>query len=117
MWKSVEPEHAQEHHFDNKAGWVALEGSCVVGAAGALLYCADATFDFGNVLVFAGSVEGSAEVSSGMSAAASNFHGCMDRGDFETTLTVCFVDIVYAFGECAGFTVGESFGGHKMDIP
>jgi hypothetical protein len=62
MRKGIEPEDAQKDHLDDHLWWVARERRGVVTATTPFLDGADATFDFGNVLVFAGSIQGGVEV-------------------------------------------------------
>jgi hypothetical protein len=52
--KGIEPANAHEDHFDNYLGGETIERSYIVCAASAFLDGADASFNFGNVLIFAG---------------------------------------------------------------
>jgi hypothetical protein len=54
--KGIEPENAQEDHFNDYLGGVPIERGYVMSATGAFLDGADVSFNFGNVLIFAGSI-------------------------------------------------------------
>jgi hypothetical protein len=86
-------------------------------AAGAFLDGADASFDFGNVLIFAGSIEGCIVAGGDVAAAALEFHIPVDLVDFETRLLeVCLVHVTNTFDKGRCCAIGERLSGDEMNI-
>jgi hypothetical protein len=110
VWEGIEPEDAQENHFEDDFGGVAHKRGRVMITSGSVLDGADASFDFGNVCVFAGDIE------SGMKVGLDVGDAGMNRVDFKSTLEVRLKDVADAFLKCRRCVIGKRFGRDEMDI-
>ncbi len=114
--KGIEPENAHEDHFHNDVGGVTIERGYIVRAASAFLDGADASFNFGNVLVFAGDIERCVEAGGNVRTAALEFHVGVDFVYFEASLKVGVVDVTETFHKSRRCTIGKRFSRDEMDV-
>jgi hypothetical protein len=114
--KSIQPEDAEENHFDQHSRRILVKWSGGVVATGSFLSGPDTSLDVGDVFVLTADVEFTAEVGGDGATGAFKFGVTKDHGDAEAAFTV---DAVYALKralETGLFSVVKGLGGYEMNL-